>query len=158
MSGRDDQAPDPLEETLRDALGYRDTPDPETIEMIMTGYDIAGMDVVAAELIHDSALVADGVAVRDGEPDVRTMTAEGGGVRFEFEIRPEAPRIVGRLIPASPGAVHLDQLGNQQRQPLGESGGYEFTLLPGSPFRLRFVADDGTTIATDWVSPGPSLR
>jgi hypothetical protein len=152
MSRRDDQAPDPLEETLRDALGYRDAPDPETVEMIMTGYDIAGMDVVAAELIHDSALVADGVAVRDEEPEVRTMTAEGGGVRFEFEIRPEAPHVVGRLIPAVAGVVHLDQLGNQQSHPLGDYDGYEFTLLPGSPFRIRFVADDGTAIATDWMS------
>jgi hypothetical protein len=151
MSRRDDHAPDPLEETLRDALGYRDAPDPETIEMIMTGYDIAGMEVVAAELIHDSALVADGVAVRDGEPEVRTMTAEGGGVRFEFEIRPEAPHVVGRLIPPSPGEMHLDQLGNPLAQTLDASAGFEFTLLPGSPFRLRFVTDDGVTIATDWV-------
>jgi len=42
-------------------------------------------------------------------------------------------------------------LGNQRTQPLDESGGYEFTLVPGSPFRLRFVTADGTAVATDWV-------
>lgn len=151
MSRRDHHASDPLEETLRDAFGYRDAPDPEIVEMIMTGYDIAGMDVVAAELIHDSALFAGGVAVRDAEPEVRTITAEGGGVRFEFEIRPEAPHVVGRLIPPSSGEIHLDQLGNLQVQALDASAGFEFTLLPGSPFRLRFVADGGATTATGWV-------
>ena len=147
MNQRDERAPDPLEETLRDALGYTEVPDPETVEMIMTGYDIVGLDVVTAELTEDTALVA----VRDGEPDVRTLTAEGGGIRFEFEIRPEAPHLVGRIVPASEGEVVLDQLGNEQTQQLDESSCYEFGLVPGSPFRLRFVAADGTVIATDWV-------
>lgn len=151
MSEHDDRARDPVEEALRDALGYGSAPDPETVEMIMTGYDIVGLDVVTADLIHDSALAREGVPVRDGEPAIRSLTAEGGGLRFEFEIRPDAPHVVGRLIPPAPGEVLLDQLGNQQAQRLDESAGFEFVLVPGSPFRLRFVAGDGTTVATDWV-------
>jgi hypothetical protein len=137
---------DPTVEILRDALGYTDTPDPDTVEMVMTGYDIARLDVVTAELVEETAMVP----VRAGESLIRLISAEGGGFRFEFEVRETAPQVVGRLVPIAPGSVALDQIGNQQTQPLDDLGSYEFSLLIGKPFRLRFEPDEGPAVATEW--------
>jgi hypothetical protein len=137
---------DPTVEMLRDALGYTDPPDPDTVEMVMMGYDIARLDVVTAELVEETAMVA----VRAGESPVRLVTAEGGGFRFEFEVRETAPQVVGRLVPIAPGSVALDQIGNQQTQPLDDLGSYQFNLVIGKPFRLRFDPEDGPAVATEW--------
>jgi len=78
----------------------------------------------------------------------------GEGVRFDFEIGDSAPQIVGRLTPAQEGTIALDQVGIQQGETLNETGTFEFTIVAGSPYRLRFTAADGPSIAIEWlISP-----
>jgi len=55
---------DRLLSELHKALGFDEQPSQETIEMIMTGYDIVNIDVAIAELVHDSDIHEAPVPVR----------------------------------------------------------------------------------------------
>lgn len=145
---------DRLVDQLRDALGFDDQVDPDELDMIMTGYDIIGLDVVVAELTYDSREESQLVPAR-AEGPARMMTAKGGGFTFEFEISGGTPRLAGRVIPAVAGTIELDQIGNQQSAPLDASAFYEFGLMVGQPFRLRLAPNHGEAIATEWLSHKP---
>ena len=140
---------------LREAFGFDEQPSPEVIEMIMTGFDIVNIDVLIAELVHDSAIHDEPIPVRGGDAGARMVSFAGEGIRFDFEIGDDDPQIVGRLTPASPGSIALDQVGNRQEELLDESGTFEFTITPGSPYRLRFMPESGPSIATEWLISSP---
>jgi hypothetical protein len=143
---------DEFRRELREALGYTDEVSDGLIEMIMTGYDIAGLDVIIAELTYDSLRDGGLVPVRGEEP-IRMIAAEAHGVTLELEIVGQIPRLVGRVIPARTGTVHLDQGVAPRSVPLDEAGAFEFALGTG-PFRVRFDPEDGEQIATEWLTHG----
>ena len=144
-----------LMDALRDAYGFDERPSAEALQMIMTGYDIANIDVLITDLVHDSALHDEPVPVRGGDAGARMVSFEGEGVRFDFEVGDAAPHIVGRLTPFQAGTVALDQVGNQQGEPLDESGTFEFSISMGTPYRLRFTPEGGQSIATEWLISSP---
>ncbi|MCP3994596.1 MAG: hypothetical protein GY722_05955 [bacterium] len=148
MNHRDD---DRLVDHLRDALGYSESVDPDTLEMIMTGYDIAGIEVVVADLVYDSHRSENLVPVR-GNDLARVFTAEGGGVTFEFEITDGSSLVCGRVLPAVAATVYLDQIGNMRSVALGETAAFEFGVNADAPFRLRLVTEAGDVVATEWVA------
>ena len=140
---------------LRDVLGFTDAVSAESIEMIMTGYDITNIDVLIAELVHDSDVHDTPVPVRGGDAGARMVSFAGEGVRFDFEVGDTAPHIVGRITPVAPGSIALDQVGNAHEESLDESGTFEFTITTGTPYRLRFTPEGGPSIATEWLISSP---
>lgn len=142
---------EPIIEALRDALGYTDPPDPDTIDMVMTGYDIVSLDVVAATLTYDSFLDEALAPVRDDAAGMRSIIAEGGGYVLDLDIRSAARELIGRVRPVVAGKIALDQSGNHQSSELEDDGSFEFGLQAGVPFRLRFIPVDGESVATDWI-------
>lgn len=145
-----DKNDDQTMDLLRDALGYTDSADEETVDMIMTGFDIVGLDAVTAEILFDSAVTSAGVPVRDSDDGVRLLTASGGGLDFELEVRETSSQLVGRVTPHLDAEILLDQLGNEQSSEIDAAGMFEFELGKG-PFRLRLTQRDGTVVATDWI-------
>ena len=144
------QHDEPLIDQLRDAFGYSESVDADTLDMIMTGYDIAGIDTIVADLVFDSHRTDDAVPVRGDDP-MRVLTAEGGGITFEFEIAADTSLVSGRVIPGGAATVHLDQIGNMQSVDLDETVSFEFGVNPDSPFRLRLVTRTGDVVSTDWI-------
>ena len=142
---------DRLIDRLRDALGFDDEVDPDELDMVMTGYDIVGLDVLVAELTYDSWDESELVPARAESP-ARMLTASGGGFSFEFEISGERPRLAGRVTPVTFGTIELDQIGNQQSAQLDASAFYEFGLMVGQPFRLRLTPEHGEAVATGWLN------
>lgn len=151
MSDHKSQNEEPTLEALRDALGYTDVPDQDTVDMVMTGYDIVNLQVITAALTYDSDLDEALVSVRDDAAGMRSITAEGGGYVLDLDIRTEAPELIGRIRPIAQGEIALDQSGNHQSIELEEHGSFEFGLRAGQPFRLRFIPTDGESVATDWI-------
>lgn len=141
---------DEFRDELRDALGYTNGVDPDLVDMILTGYDIAGLDVTVAEVTYDS-FASDLVPVR-AEDMPRMLTAEGAGITIEFEISAARSGLSGQVDPPTPGKIILDQLGNAHELELHPSGSFAFDLNSG-PFRLRLVTADGDSIATEWLEP-----
>ena len=139
-----------MTDALRDAFGYDESVSPDTLEMIMTGYDIVNLDVVVAELVHDSAVMA-GQPVRADGGTPRQVVYEAAGIRISLEIGSRAPQVVGKVEPVAAGELTLDQPGNQASVVVSETGGFECSIEVGIPFRLRWTPEDGTVIATDWV-------
>ena len=143
---------DRFRDELRDALGYGDEPSDDLVDMIMTGYDIVGLDVTIAPFVYDSSRDGDLVLVR-GEDSVRALTAEGQTVTLELEVVESERRLSGRVLPPQPGTVYLDQEVVPQAVSVDEAGAFEFNLGTGS-FRVRFDPDDGEQIATEWLTHG----
>lgn len=140
---------------LREAFGFDEPSSPETIEMIMTGFDIVNIDVLLAELVHDSDIHDAPVPIRGGDAGARIVSFAGEGVRFDFEIGDTAPHIVGRVTPGTSGSIALDQVGNRQERRLDESGTFEFTITSGAPYRLRLIPERARSIATEWLISSP---
>ena len=133
---------------LRDALGFNDVVPEGTLDMVMTGFDIVNLDVVLADLLHDTA--AGSLALRSEDREVRHMVFESGGHRVSIEIGPRAPHVVGRVDPPPVGAVELDQPAPPSLVAT-EGGRFEFTINPTMPFRLRWTTTSGVMTATDWI-------
>ncbi|MEM9562928.1 MAG: hypothetical protein AAGA93_09940 [Actinomycetota bacterium] len=133
-----------------------DGPDPERTAMLMLGYDLVMTDTIEADLTHDSA-TAELAAVRSGETSERMLTyMANGGLEIEFEVY--NGRVTGHVEPANGGQVLLEQPVNAERTVQSAepdtTGSFEFVLRSPTTFRLRYVDEDGRSVATGWLD-GP---
>ncbi len=131
-------------------------PDRDRVAMLMTGYDLVMTDTIEAALAHDSA-TAELAAVRSGETAERLLTYVAyGGLEIEFEVF--GGRVTGHVEPVSGGQILLEQPGNAERAVYSAepdvTGSFEFVLRSPTTFRLRYVDDDGSSVATGWLD-GP---
>jgi hypothetical protein len=111
--------------------------------------DIGGVDAQLAELVFDSLLDERAVAVRD-EPgaDVRSLTFTAGTRTIEVDV--SDADVVGRVEPAGPGTVELEQPRGRRSVALDDLGRFRAPLAPG-PLRLR-LGVEGTAVATPWIT------
>ncbi len=149
---RNDLSDDQLVELLRATVDDRAAAPASMLDMIMAGYDITNVDAFLAEVVEDVQLTeAAGLRATDGA--TRLITCGSDDLRFEFELRPIAPQVVGHLDPVVAGTLHLEQAEHAQAAELGDGADFEFTLRSSKPFRLRHRAADGTSVATEWILP-----
>jgi hypothetical protein len=153
VSDQNDAADDALLAGLRAAFESNVPVPPSMVDMIMAGYDITNIDAHIAELVEESQL-ADNAGVRSTPlADSRLLVFEFGEVRFDFELRSEAPQIIGHVDGATDGTIHLEQAESSERAPLDQNGAFEFVTRSGAPFRLRLELPVGKPIATEWILP-----
>ena len=50
------------------------------------------------------------------------------------------------------GDVEVEQAGRRTTIPLDEAGRFVLSGLPAGPLRLHLRAEDGTSVATSWVT------
>lgn len=149
---RDDLTEEELLDLLQSAVEERATPADSMVDMIMTGYDITNVDAQLAELVEDVRLT-ELESIRADNSLVRLVSFASGDLRFEFEIRPDAPEISGHLEPVMPGSLTLEQAASRQTIELGSLAEFEFSLTSTAPFRLRYQPPSGRTIVTEWILP-----
>lgn len=152
---------DRLAEELAVAL-RGDGPSPESIEMMMAGYDIVMTDTIEADLVHDSA-TDELVAVRSTDTGTRMLSYTEAGSELEIEFEIVDGRVIGHVDPPDGGQVQLEQPANTDRMVTvvepDAIGSFEFTLHSPGTFRLRYVDRSRRSVATGWIDgPHPTRR
>lgn len=136
---------------LRSSLRMPGDGSEDLVEMVMTGYDLTVSSGVTAFVSEDTGVT--GLApVRSADAaEPRFITCEAAGLTFEFEI--DGSAVIGAIDPPRAGRVCLQQPDAVADTQVTRSGSFEVSLRGTSPFRLVFEAEDGETIATEWVLP-----
>jgi hypothetical protein len=150
----DDRALDLLEARLRGLASVAD-PVPELVlESARAAFTLRTLDAELAELVHDSAVDADLVLVRGpGDSDVRMLSFEHGTVAVDLQVSETAKgRELLGLVTGAVGDVEVEQAGRRTAIPLDEAGRFILSGLPAGPLRLHLRAEDGTSVATSWVT------
>ena len=134
-----------LLELLKDSLDADTSVDDDTIDMLMTGYDIVHADTLEAEMVFDSFADA---AVRSSGTDIRHLRFELGDVVFSFEIDPVASTCAGRVEPAG-GALSMERLSGSQDVETSDTGSFEIRVEDSGPLRLHYAVNE-STVVTPW--------
>ena len=132
---------------LSDALSRPSDTDQDTIDMIMTGYDLTMTGARIAELIEQEELAP----TRSDDEASPFYTCVVDDIRFDFEVL--ADTVVGSIDPPMRGRLILHQPEELATADTTESGSFEIDRPSNAPFRLHFQPDDGEPIATPWILP-----
>lgn len=135
-------------------------PEPEHVsEFAKASLGWRRLDADLAELLSDSALEEDAVALaRGGEPSVRSLTFTATEVTIDVEIHHdgETPTLLGQLSPAGNAVVEIQTV---DAPPISAEtdhlGRFRVSLPARGPIRLRVL--DGlrrsrVTAETSWVT------
>ncbi|MEL6983020.1 MAG: hypothetical protein AAFO29_11405 [Actinomycetota bacterium] len=151
---------DRLAEELAVAL-RGDGPAPESIDMMMAGYDIVMTDTVEADLVHDSD-TDELVAVRSADTSTRMLSFSEAETDLEIEFEIVDGRVIGHVDPPDGGQVQLEQPANTDQMVTvvepDTIGSFEFTLTSPGTFRLRYVDRSRRSVATGWIDGPHSTR
>ena len=144
----DDIDDDPLMNDLRRVLDVVEPVSGRSLELARAAFDWRTMDAELAELVADSALAGDLVAIRaEGQP--RLVTFEHGEESIELEIheRGEGRLVVGQLEPEQAADVTLARPGGERlRTRADDAGRFSFELAAGGPAMLEALS-----LRTDWL-------
>jgi hypothetical protein len=143
-----DSDDDPLMADLRRLLDIVEPVSGRSLELARAAFDWRTMDAELAELVADSSLAGEHVAVRaEGQP--RLVTFEHGTDSIELEIheRGEARLIVGQLDPERAADVTLVRPGGERERTRADATGrFSFELAAGGPAMLEALS-----LRTDWL-------
>jgi hypothetical protein len=139
---------DPLMTDLRRVLEAVEPVSPRSLELARAAFDWRTMDAELAELVADSAIAGDRVAVRaEGQP--RLVTFEHGDESIELEIheRGDGRLIVGQLDPERAAEVTLVRPGGERERTRADATGrFSLELAAGGPAMLEALS-----LRTDWL-------
>jgi hypothetical protein len=145
-SGRDED--DDLLDELRAAVRSAGTPTAATLAAARAAFSWRTVDAELAALTHDS-LVDLPVGQRGASAGPRDLVFEGRDLSVELEL--DDDRLVGQLVPATPGQVTLlGPDGERDRSDADEWGRFRFERPVSGPTRLRCTTAAGVLV-TDWV-------
>ena len=105
----------------------------------------------------DSALMKTGIGVRAGAALPRLIGFECETLSVELQIidEPEGRVVVGQLLPARAGVVHVRHINGDTLAEADDHGRFEADHIPRGPLGLRIdVRVDGgsATVTTDWIA------
>jgi hypothetical protein len=133
---------------LRRVLDAVDPVPARSLELARAAFDWRTMDAELAELVADSAIAGDLVAVRaEGQP--RLVAFEHGDDSIELEIheRGQGRLIVGQLDPEQAADVALVRPDRERILARADSAGrFSFELAAGGPVMLEALS-----LRTDWL-------
>ncbi|TDD46695.1 hypothetical protein E1263_36040 [Kribbella antibiotica] len=143
-----------LLEVLRDALVTEQEVPRAFVEAGKAAFAWRTIDAELAALTYDSAWAGlEAAPVRSAESaTLRSLTFASDGWTIEIELTPEG--LLGQLDPPAAGEITArTDSGVLATGRVDELGFVVLKPLPKVPYRLVFVADDGPTILTGWVTP-----
>jgi hypothetical protein len=145
-SGRHED--DDLLDELRAAVRQAGTPTAGMVAAARAAFSWRTVDAELAALTQDS-LVDEPVGQRGSSAGPRDLVFEGRALAVELER--DAERLVGQLVPATPGQVTLlGPDGELGRCDVDEWGRFRFERLVSGPTRLRCTTAAGVLV-TEWV-------
>lgn len=151
MTDRPRPTDDELLSALKDSIDNSVEVTDDTIDMLMTGYDIVHTDVLEADLVFDSLA---GAGVRSGAGPTRLLRFEHDDVAIDVELDDVALRCIGRASPSG-GALHLEHMSGTRQIGLSDGGSFDEIVEPSGPFRLRYDIG-GRSVSTTWLQFGPT--
>ena len=143
---------EPMPEGLGTVIALADPIPFDLLQSLRSSLNRRPVDAEVADLISASVLAGPG--------DVRSLLSgrqlsfQGARVSVEMEIVPERRRVLGQLIPPSPGAVEVRHGRGVDRVPVDDLGRFVGDELPKGPvsFRCRGGdAGDSSVTVTDWI-------
>ena len=136
---------------MREALDASVEIGEDTIELLLTGYDLVHLDVVEAPLVFDSHVETAGVRSGTGP---RSLVFEHGELRLSFELDEAMRRCSGSVTPPG-GVLYCDQVESSLVVAISESGSFDTGVERRGPFRLRYHTGE-SAVATPWLRFGPT--
>ena len=120
-------------------------------------FTVRSLDSELAELIDDSALHPEGLAVVRGEADVRMLYYQASELGIELQVtrRLGRSRALGQVIGAASATevrVETLEVAPPGSAPIDELGRFDLDDLPDGPFRLHVIAPGTAAVTTDWTS------
>ena len=155
MSDRPDPNDDLLAE-LRSVIGRVDPVPPEVTEFAQAALGWRRLDADLAELLADSALDADSVALARGG-DGRWLTFKADDLTIDVEVQADgsAHTLLGQLAPPPVAATVEVQSTDGTVVASADSdalGRFRLTLEAGGHVRLRVVREGAAPVETSWFS------
>ncbi len=157
---RDEPDDTELEEELRLAAARFDPVPPGLILAAVDAFTWRTIDAELAELVFDSLIDHDDLAVVRGSPQDRMLSFQASGLTIEVEITGTGAsrRLIGQLVPPQPASVAVQAPGGGPsgvRALADELGRFSADSLPAGPVSLhcRLGAETaGHSVVTDWIS------
>ena len=143
---------EPMPEGLGAVIAMADPIPFDLLQSLRSSLNRRALDADVAELIYDSVL--------DGHGDVRSLLGarqlsfQGQQVSVEMEVVPERRRVVGQLIPPSPGDVEVRHGRGVDHVAVDALGRFVVDELPKGPVSFRCQggeAGDPRVTVTDWI-------
>lgn len=150
----DDDLPDPLLATLREALDATDPPPRPLVDAAKASLAWRTVDSELAELVADSS-TDPAVAVRAAEPP-RVLTFAVGDTLVVVEVtrEPDARHLIGQLVAPSEAAIEVRHAGGVLEVESDADGRFRAGPLAVGPMslRCRFADAARAAVVTSWVS------
>ena len=118
-------------------------------------FSVRSLDSELAELVDDSALHPEGLAMVRGEDDVRMLYYQASELGIELQVTRRLGRssALGQVLgSATEVRVETLEVAPQDSAPIDELGRFDLADLPAGPFRLHVLAPGRTPVTTDWTS------
>jgi hypothetical protein len=138
---------DQLEQDLRAAAALVDPVPSRLLEGAIVAYSWRTVDADLAELVFDSLAESAVVAVRGGDQP-RLVTFRTQDLTVELELSDD--RLVGRVEPAGPASVGIQQGARTVAVPADTLGRFATSDLTRGALRLHIRRGERTAV-TDWI-------
>ena len=148
----EDDADTALLRELRALAAEADPMPPDVMAAARSAIAWRTMDAELAELTADSSVESRELAGVRGVATPTMLTFEASGLTVEIELNEQADRrwrVLGQLVPPSPGTVEVRHPGGTQSVTADEVGRFAAGDLPAGPLSLRCVAG-AHVVETDW--------
>jgi len=147
---------DELEAELRRLFKRVDPVPPEVTEFAKAALGWRRLDADLAELLADSALETEAVALARGAETRRSLSFGGGELAIEVEIgtSDDTHTLLGQLAPAAVATIEVQDgeaavLASTESDALGR---FKLTFAGNGRFRLRIGRSDGAPVETSWFT------
>ena len=149
-----DTRDDDLIARLRGLAGQVDPPPQIVLESARAAFLMRRIDAELAELVLDSGVDAGPVLVRGVEDDtVRMLSFETDTVSIEVQVTEvDGRRSLLGLVSGAAGPVEVETVRGRSSVTLDSLGRFSVADVPPGTVRLHLTADNGTPVATSWVS------
>jgi len=144
---------DELLDQLRSVLRRTDPVPAEVTDFAKAALGWRRLDTELAELLEDSALESESVALARGVAGIRSLTFRSTELTIDLEVQPGT--LLGQLAPPPVAATVELQAENGDVIDTAESdtlGRFRLALDAEGRFRLRILRDGASAIETSWFS------
>ena len=154
---RDQPGDDELEEELRRTAASLDPVPSELLQAAADAFTWRTVDAELAELVYDSLVDEDAMALVRGGQDRRLLSFEAAGLTIDLQVTTSgaARELTGQLAPPQRASIEIRSGSGQVTTDADELGRFRATSVPAGPMSLRCsltAADPGPAIITDWIS------
>jgi hypothetical protein len=154
---RDESDDIELEEELRLAALRFDPVPPELAQAAIEAFSWRDIDAELAELVFDSLVSEDDVALVRSSADRRLVSFRSGALTIDVEVTGSQAGygLVGQIAPGQAAAIDIRHRGEVITIGADEMGRFSTGPLPGGPVSLRVMLPAESAepaVVTDWFS------